>query len=277
MQLNEDKIKCIDYNIINKEDEDKVFYTDFFYKDNFIKYNNKIYYLKKCIYSRNMSHILNEIIGEYVSKYFKLDTVHNILIKYGIDMKYGLITKNFVDNRKYYYYFNDTLFVKLNNDSLVGLDNLYNLDLVYDKNYNIIKVDNNCLNIFIKNIKKLIIRDFITKQTDRHSKNMVIKCINDKIFLMPIFDYEHSFYNDDCLAFNHIFDFDLLLDKVCYIVRNDDYFEQLLKYAMNMNINDIINEVEYNYHIKLDKYEVECYNNVVELQKSKIKKYRLIR
>ena len=94
---------------------------------------------------------------------------------------------------------------------------------------------------------------------------------------MPIFDYEHSFYNDDYFTFYHIFDFNLLLDKVCYIIRHDYYFQELLIHAMKLDIEYIIDRIENDYSIKLDNKEKECYREVIERQKNKIKKYRLIR
>ena len=277
MKIDENKISYLEsIEIVEKKDENKLFYKDSCYKNNFIKYNNQIYYLKKCNPHRNMSHILNEIIGEYISKYFNLNTVHNILIR-DKDKKYGVMTRNFIDNKDDYFYFDNSLFVNLENTPLVGLDNLNNLDYVFDKKSKQIQLDDNNLNIFIKNVKKLIVRDFITRQTDRHSENIIVRCIENKVYLMPIFDYEHSFCNDDYYTFYHIFDFNLLLDKVCYIIRHDYYFQELLIHAMKLDIKYIIDRIENDYSIKLDNKEKECYREVIERQQNKIKKYRLIR
>ena len=279
MLLDENKILCLkNIELDYEKEKNKIFCNNFIYKNNFIKYNNEIYYLKKCNSKRDMSHLLNEIVGEYINKYFNLCSVHNILVKYyDKDMTYAVITRNFVDNRKKYHYFDDKLFVNIDNDFSVGLDNLDNLDYVFDSECNKIEVDDNNLDIFVKNIKKLIVRDFITRQTDRHSENIIVKRLNNKVYLMPIFDCENSFYNDDYYTFYHIFDFNLLLNKVCYVARHDYYFQELLMRAMKLDIGFILDEIEKNYPIKLNNNEKECYREVIESQKNKIKKYRLIR
>ena len=49
----------------------------------------------------------NDNIGEtYISKYFNLNTVHNILIR-DKDKKYGVMTRNFIDNKDDYFYFDN--------------------------------------------------------------------------------------------------------------------------------------------------------------------------
>ena len=128
----------------------------------------------------------------------------------------------------------------------------------------------------LEDIKKLLVRDFISSQSDRHNCNMIFKVEKNNVCLMPVYDYEHSFMNNKFGEFFHIFDFDLKLKKVREYIRNDYTFQQLLIKAYYLNPEIIIEELENTYPVRLTQEERKAYIYIINNKQEKIKKYRLI-
>lgn len=281
MKFYKEQIPYIDEKLVGKlSDEDKKQILSYDFKINrFIKLDNTLYYFKKA-YNHKYIYLLNELMGELVSKYFKLQTVHNELIKYTNEynkIRYGLISKNFIDNPKNCKYLSSKLFPNLDKEKDIGLDNLNNLKTVIDNDKYYRETNNITYAKLLEDLKKLIIRDFITSQTDRHNYNMIFKIIDNNICLMPVFDYEHSFMNNEYRTFFHIFDFNLKLKKVREYIKNDNIFQQLLYKSYSLKPELLIEELEDIYPVKLNDIEKDSYIYSINKKQELIKKYKLIK
>ena len=280
MKFYKDEIPNIDENIrnvITKEDKKQIFSYDF--KENrFIKINDQLYFFKKA-YNHKYIYLINELMGELISKYFDLQTVHNEVIKYTNEYdrrRYGIISKNFIDNPSLCKYLSRSLFPDLKKEENIGLDNLNNLKNMIDKEKYYREISNGTYAKLLEDIKKLLVRDFISSQSDRHNCNMIFKVVKNNVCLMPVYDYEHSFMNNKFGEFFHIFDIDLKLKKVREYIRNDYTFQPLLIKAYYLNPEIIIEELENTYPVRLTQEEREAYSYIINNKQEKIKKYRLI-
>lgn len=245
------------------------------YEKEFIKFNGKIYHEKNTFF------FINELIGEEVSKYFNLQTVDSIVsIRsssttgiLGCD-EILLLTELFTNKSQNYHdvnMFNEAKFYKG-----VGLDNIDFLYCYSPKNTT--EVINISPKYYLKlqeDMKKLCVRDFITSQGDRHNLNFFFGYDKDKVILMPIFDYSLSFGLGCYETYFGYFDFDLELDKVIEYAKKDDFIQMLLKKAINMDMNLIIDKLK-NKGIILGQDERVEYIDCVEEQKEAIIKARLI-
>lgn len=276
MKFIESEIELFDDKVfvkLTKDDKKKIF-CDFNYSHQFVKKDDVIYHIKL----RKINYVVNEILGELISEYFGLETVKSQIL---IDDKpnyYWLLSKNFTNINEKYSYLTEDLFPRLDKNYFIGLDNLNNLNVIYDteqdKFYN---VDKNDLRKLLLNLKKLIVRDFITNQMDRHYKNYLFGYENNHIRLMPIYDYESSFKSEYRTKYFQLFDFNLTNPKVCLYVKGDASFQELLEIALNLNVRELINKMCDEYFLKLSIVEKWDYESVIREKKKDIKRYKLIR
>lgn len=259
---------------LTSSDQENIFCDDF-YKDDFIKLNGKIYHAK------NNLEFLNELVGEEISKYFNLQTVNSIVSK-GAPLTTSilggdeiiLLTELFTNKLQKYGDVN--IFKKAKFYKEVGLDNIDYLYCYSPKNTTeVINISPKYYLKLQKDIKKLCVRDFITQQRDRHSGNFMFSYDTDKVELMPVFDYEYSFGDGESSMYNGYFDLDLELDKVIEYVIKDAFIQMLLKKALKIDMNLIIDKLK-NKGIILDQDERAKYIDCVEEQKEAIIKARLI-
>lgn len=245
------------------------------HKNEFIKLNGKIYHVKDTFL------FLNELIGEEVSKYFNLQTVDSIFSIRTLSTSLPdcdemlLLTELFTN--KHQKYDDVYLFQKFKFYDDIGLDNIDCLYCYSPKNTTeVINISSKYYLKLQEDIKKLCIRDFITQQRDRHSDNFMFSYDNEKVELIPVFDYEHSFGDGRFLdKYFGYFDFDLELDKVIEYSKKDSFIQMLLKKAMNMDMNLIIDKLK-NKGIVLNQNERVQYIDCVEEQKEAIIKAGLI-
>lgn len=258
-----------------KQHEKKNIFCNEYYENNFIKYNGKIYYAK----FKNDYAIFNELLGEKISEYFKLQTIKSKLIKLEIKRKhilYGTMSLNFVQENENYSHLDKDLFpfIKIKND--VGLDNLNKLRIFKGKNM-IHIMDKKCYIELLCDFKKLIVRDYISRQCDRNSKNIMLKYNGNKVELMPVYDYENSFFLNFYSEYCNIFNFDYRNKLVKDFVRNDNYFQELMYRAMDIDIFSLIEMIEDEYGVHLKDEEKIDYSNFISLRKSMIRGFNLIR
>jgi hypothetical protein len=283
MFINKSKIMLVDSNDVTQlteEDFENVF-CDKKYKKDFIKLNGVIYHKK----DRLGQTLLNELVGENVSEYFNLQTVKSIIAMSSSGESiskinnYVLLTKLFTNkNNKYDTY---EIFTESKYYEDVGLDNLDRLQTIYplDVRKDILVDEKDKITI-IRDFKKLLVRDFMTDQTDRTSSNFTLQYCENHIELMPVFDYEHSFgdyYGYYRNHFFHIFDFDLRLLKVIEYARKDEYLQELLHLAMDLDMSRRIQMLEDEYCTCLTDNEKEKYNSVIKKNKSLIREHKLLR
>lgn len=258
------KNKYLKLNLLDKVKIKKHNNTDF------CKINNELYHYKV----RTMRYVLNELLGENVSMYFGLDTVQSIFMRHeSFKEKYILLTKIFEMHDYDYAYFNKNTFPNIEKTNDVGLDNLDKLDVVSYKG----KIQNYNVYALKYNLKKMIVRDFITNQTDRHEKNFLFKINKSNIELLPLFDYEYSFYCDFFESFQNLFNFDLNSKKVVKLLREDEDFQLLLIKAMEMNIDRLFEKIEDEYPVFFGTGAKEMYKDVVLKNQNKILEYKLIK
>ena len=264
--------KNIYRNNLTESDKENLFCQSSQIK-NFSKIGKNIFHVKE---RYDSIYILNELIGEKISEHFNIDTVKSILATNDSDYKsYILLTKIFTNKNEFYSTF-DNLFFKAKINNEIGLDNLKKLKkYIYngEKHY----MDNKNFKNLKYKIKKMVIRDYITSQSDRHNYNFLFKVQNNFIDLLPLFDYEHSFSENIYCRFNNYFNFDLSLEKVIKYIKTEQEFQEILHKAMDININKIIKEIENEYPIKFEEFEKHDYIDIINENKEKILKHKLLK
>lgn len=243
------------------------------YQKNFIQYNGNIYYAK------NTRFIANELIGEYISKYFNLQTINNIIAQVEeevIPHRYCnkvLLTELFTSRYNQYYQI-DT-FDKVKFYDNIGLRNLNNLEI-----FNGVNLTKENLENLTQDLKKLIIRDFMTNQRDRHKENFIFEMNSSKeVKLCPVYDYEHSFGvgTSSYSRYFNIFNFDLNDKKVLKFILIDIYLQELLHMAMDLKIEKILSQIEQEHDCTFFDHEKEKYKKVIHENQKSIKNKRLIK
>lgn len=274
MKFIENELELYDSRIfVNLTDEDKKsIFCSPKYSHQFVKKDDVIYHAKL----RRINLVVNEILGELISEYFDLDTVKSKIFRGGQPHYCWLLTKNFTIFNEKYSYFTDKLFPNLSLEK--GLNKLNNLGQIYiseeDKYYT---VDENDLKKLILSLKKLIVRDFMTNQVDRHYANFVLCYDKSFIKLMPVFDYEHSFKDGTIAKEFNLFDFKIWNDSAQNFIKEDDTFQELFEKALKLNMRKIIKKMCEEYPIRLSSSEKWDYESVTRERKNDIKRYKLIR
>lgn len=241
--------------------------------------NDEWYYYKRPQYKENNSgkiiYFFNELIGEQIAKYLKIDTVHYEIAhnkvsqnKKEVNQDYGLISKNFRTNDKKYIFCTD----------LCGKKKIKNM-----RNLHSLKVRNKFKNKenykeFKNKILAMTIMDFYRNELDRRSCNFVISKDQDgMIDLCPLFDYELSFDKVANKYTNAFLAMDFSKFKERMYIRKSKVMQETLKKLMNMNIKDLVNKIETYYKLKVPKEIVNTYLYNDTVMKSKIKEYKLIK
>ena len=185
-------------------------------------------------------HLIRELIGEVISEYYGLDTVHYKLVKLQTkkDEKYGIISKNFYENdynykRVWDYGINLRRGFSVFEELWMMCPNL--------ENYSYLSFD----------LKRLMIRDFYSSEVDRMAYNFLLKVKDSKIRLAPLFDYSlsfdsvHPYYKSEIGEIN-------VNDRECVVKMRDDYFFQmLLNHLMYSKMEEFLNEVETRHNITI--------------------------
>ncbi len=239
------------------------------YRNQFFKFNNKIYHFK--ITPR----IAEELVGENISDFFDLQTVHSEISK--IKFKRFshksiciLLTEVFTNESHQYFSFGDFNQIKINDD--IGLDNLNHLEYI-----NHYKLSPKNLQELGNDLRKMIVCDFLTNQLDRHIGNFMFE--KDKlgyVKLCPVFDYEKSLDSTKDVIFYNMFNLDLNSPKVLQFIRHDKYLQFLFIKAMSLNINDRLNQIENIYPIKFSSEERFNYTNCIAKKQNEIITKKLI-
>lgn len=134
----------------------------FFFIDHWHKIDGKWYFYKSdgCDF-----HFINELLGEVISEFFGLDTIHYHVAKLSVkDMKeeYGLVSQNFCNINNTYKSVWDYGFTTRGDLNI--LENIRTI-CQSEKEYLLLLDD----------LKKFFIRDFYTSQIDRIGNNFLFK------------------------------------------------------------------------------------------------------
>lgn len=221
-------------------------------KDYWYKYKGELYYLKK----RNIiTYILNELLGEYMSRYMELPTiVYELALE---DEKVvGLLSKNF-----------------------------RRCDKEYKMTYDLGTIDalrlNYALSIFSRNkelhemLIRLIIKDYFVCMRDRNVNTLCEKS-SFHVSVAPLFDYEKSFSRDYfCdVYYNPLFtknkrgmstvqgiDMDILSMLMKYDKYFQDQFDKMMEFDMVRCLDNLRDYYKINIPEEVGSYYVEFNNN----------------
>lgn len=237
-----------------------------YYKRYFYYVNNKLCHLKT--YYMLSNYLVNELLGRLLSCSFGCESVELKFFLSSSACEFYLISDNFINKNLKYTSLNSESFslnFKYNRNNISLIERIDNLNFNLDD-----------LKILKRDLKRMVIIDFILKGYDRAFRNFMIMYNNKNIKLMPLYDFEFSFLESDS-DFSNAFEFDFNdYDEVSYI-RNDMDFQRILYNAMNINMKKIIDEFHDKYPIRLDKDEISKYNSIVTGQQEEIMRRKLIK
>nr|MBP3258741.1 hypothetical protein [Bacilli bacterium] len=199
---------------------------------------------------------INEILGEYISGCFNLPTAKYYLAKNG-DIS-GVVTPNFCSNDKSY-----ITLKELGYKSTSNFDLLDDLELDYED--------------VIDTLKRVIVRDFYASESDRYNRNLMFEYCGDELYLAPLYDYELSFVNKHNYLFVGLLaTFDIRDINTQDILRNDEAFMDAINVIMDINMNRLLEKLEDEFKVLLDRDTKKFYTNHDTKIKNYIRKYNLI-
>jgi len=246
----------------------------------FVKMNNEIYHLKHKL----IHFLLNELIGEIISEYFELQTKKSLIIMNEDNFnnstsifpvpQFSLLAKSFFETDLEYCRFNEFSTYYGADGSLKNLNGIgrfFNVITGTDE-----KICNEDLIKLIYDLKKMIIRDFLTKQSDRSIANFIFGYKGNHIKLMPLYDYEHSF-KSTILLYRNVFEINLNSTHTVNILKHDKCFQELLYKLMNFNFDFVLTKLEEDYSIILNREEYGNYVDVIQEQQRFIRERNLLK
>ena len=202
----------------------------------------EIYYLKRRGF---LAIILNELIGEYLSKYMGFDTVEYDLA-YEDDDIVGLFSKNF---RK------------------PDVDYVYSPNLTEDEKAYINRVI--CSRARKKKIKDYkqrytdyLMRNFYANQGDKVFNAM---CYRDKglVYLSTLFDYESSFYHvdDDSLIDPFLMQDELSYDLINELRKKDKCFDRSIEKVLGFNMEETLEQIKDDFGVRIPDMVMDHYTS----------------
>ena len=245
----------------------KLIYTApyFFFIDHWYKINGDWYFYKS---DGDDFHFINELLGEIISEYFNLSTVHYNIAKLcvkGQKEEYGLLSKNFCEKKFLYKTVWDYGFEPKRDLSILeGIRTICNSEKEYL--------------LLLRDMKKFFIRDFYVSQLDRTGNNFIFKETTNSIRLAPLYDYENSFESCTPERYrNQIGEINLLNDETLYILKKDPLFQELLQLIIQINMQSLVQMTEDRHKIIIPDKLKECYIKHDDDIKNLIKQKHLIR
>lgn len=229
------------------------------YYYNWYKIGDDWYFFKEI----SMDWIIHELLGEIISKYFNIDTVHYKLVKY--NNEYGVLSKNFCDSNYKYKTLVD-----------YGLPRVSKKLEIFDSIKKICK-DNIEYKNLIDTIKRIIIRDYYVSEYDRCYHNFMFK-EGKTITLSPLYDYERSFMFEPTEEIKgYLANFSLNDEKIRYILQNDDLFQELFIKIMDANMGIFLMNLEYENNFNFTDNELAHYIQFDRRIKKIVRKSNIIR
>lgn len=237
----------------------------FFFIDHWHKIDEEWYFYKSSGYD---FYFINELLGEIISEYFGLETVHYKVAKLCVNGKndeYGVISKNFCDNKCVYKTVWDYKFLPRGDlHILEDIRNICNLEDEYL--------------LLLDDLKKFFIRDFYASQGDRTGNNFLFKNTINGIRLAPLYDYEKSFES----LKSHIYSNQIALLNIKNkgtqrLLKNDIRFQELLHKVMQADISSFINELEEKHKIIVSTDRKEYYKKHENKIKSLILNNKIVK
>ena len=249
----------------------KMIYSNALYQftNRWHKIDGEWYFFKKGS-DRNL---LNELLGEQISKYFNLETAEYNLAKIEAkesktkneNVDYGVVTKNICSSDKEYL-------------TAWDIPILYQSDLSYlDKFKSCCKTEEEYKKL-LRDLKKLCIRDFYSLQLDRRGNNILFAKTEEGIRLAPLYDNENAFEAQYPYIYrNHFGALSLRNHATKKNVINDDDFQELLNKLMDASIDKFMEKVEDQQQILIPKEEKNFYRKKEKSLKKEVAYNRVIR
>lgn len=234
----------------------------FFFINRWYKIDGKWYFYKG---DGNEFHFVNELLGEVISEYFKLDTVHYKVASLkvaGGKLEYGLVSENFCSIE---YEYTRTWDYNLGRGDIFELDKLIEICNSPEENKKL-----------LSDIKKFIIRDFYTSELDRSGNNFLFMQKKDGSGgkrLAPLYDYEDSFnsiYPE--IYYNQILYLNMRDPRLPELFKSDYEYKECLYKIRDADMNKFIKTVEERHGIlipnDIKKYYKEEDKNKKEIIKT---------
>lgn len=239
----------------------------FFFINHWHKIEGKWYFYKSDGYD---FHFVNELLGEVISEYFRLDTVHYkvaLLKVSGKEPEYGLVSENFCSTD---YIYTRTWDYNLRRMNIFELNKLVEICDTHEE-----------FEKLLSDMKKFIIRDFYASQLDRSGNNFLFKQKRDGTEgkrLAPLYDYEKSF-GSICpeVYYNQILYLDMRDPRLPKFFKRDSDYQENLGKIRDANMDKFMKTVEERHNILIPDSLKEYYRNYDKEKKTIIKTNRLVR
>lgn len=238
----------------------------FFLINRWHKIDGKWYFYKSDGYD---FHFVNELLGEVISEYFGLDTVHYQVAKRIVEGKeeYGLVSENFCSTD---YLYTRTLDYNLEGGNIHSLDKLIEICKSSEE-----------FKLLLSDMKKFVIRDFYTSQLDRSGNNFLFKEKKDRSEgkrLAPLYDYENSFESISPEIYrNQILRVNMKDPELPKFFKKDSEYQESLSRIRDVNIDKLIKAVEERHNILIPSDMKEYYRKSDKEKKDIIKTNRLVK
>lgn len=198
------------------------------------------YYLKRRLF---INVIMNELIGEYLSKYMSLDTVEYQLA-YEEDTIVGLFSKNFrVPDLEYVYY-----------EYLTKEEKEYLDRLIRSRAFR------QSINEYKREYTDYFMRNFYANQGDRVF-NVLCCRENGKVHLSTLFDYELSLIHpdDEYIVDQFLMQGEISCRFIKMIRKRDTCFRDSLDKVLGFNMENTLDSIESDFGIKIPDNVLEYY------------------
>lgn len=238
----------------------------FFFINHWHKIDGKWYFYKSDGYD---FHFINELLGEVISEYFDLDTIHYQVAKriVGGKEEYGLVSENFCST--------DYLYTRTWDHNLES-GNIHRLDKLIE----ICKSPEE-FKLLLSDMKKFVIRDFYTSQLDRSGNNFLFKEKKEGSEgkrLAPLYDYENSFESISPEIYrNQILRVNMEDPELPKFFKKDPEYQENLSRIRDANMDELMKMVEERHNILIPNDMKEYYRKSDKEKKDIIKTNRLVK
>lgn len=238
-----------------------------FFINHWHKINGKWYFYKSDGYD---FHFINELLGEVISEYFGLDTVHYKVASLKVaneEPEYGLVSENFCSTE---YKYTRTWDYNLGRGDIFELEELI-------ESFNTSEEAKQLLS----DMKRFVIRDFYTSQLDRSGNNFLFQQRKDGSEpkrLAPLYDYEDSFASiSPNIYSNQILYFNMEEHGLSKFFKKDPEYQEHLCKIRDADMSEFLRTVEERHEILIPNDLKEYYKKCDKEKKEIIKTNRLVK
>ncbi len=230
----------------------------------------------------NYTDLLNDLLGVKITESFQLPSVHYKLAEgyYQGEKLYGLLCQSQETKENPYQTLEELIF---NYDFLIQDDfSIKNLSVIrmFDKEYSNY--------VLPKQLKTLIVRDFVTNEQNRKMSDIKINKTAEVIAISELANFENEWSlsiikeREDCddldinqeeiQLYYQIPGLLTLSEKEANYIRKDDIFQENLAHFLKMDVNGLLEQVELETHLPIIQKDYDYYSLYQETVKQKLKK-----